>query len=124
MGKKLLIVDDEQDFLDSITFYLQAKGFEVETAADGVEALKKIQAGLPDLAVIDLILPKLDGWRVAKRLKESSPDRRIPVLMLSALVSRAGEPEMWEVGDYYLSKPVTPEGLLAKIQGMLGEEAR
>lgn len=121
MPKKVLIVDDERDFLSSIAEYLRAKGYAVDTALEGEQALQKLQAGAPpDLAVIDLVMPSMDGHRLGMQMRGDPRYRRIPLIILSATVAEEGKPESWELGDLYVSKPVDPDALLREIQGLIG----
>lgn len=116
---KILLVEDEMTVLDTMAGSLRDAGFEVMTAQDGAEALKMLLSEKPDLAIIDIILPKVDGWRVAEKLKGGAESVKIPVIMLSAIVTEEGKPEDWEIGDFYFSKPVDFEELLKKIHEML-----
>ncbi len=116
---KILLVEDEITVLDTIAGSLRDAGFEVMAAQDGAEALKMLLSEKPDLAIIDIILPKVDGWRVAEKLKVGPESAKVPVIMLSAIVAQEGKPEDWEIGDFYFSKPVNFEALLKKIREML-----
>lgn len=121
MPKKILIVDDERDFLGSIAEYLRSKGYAVDTALEGEQALQKLRAGPPpDLAVIDIVMPNMDGHRLGMQMKQDPKYQRIPLIILSATVAEEGKPEPWEIGHLYVSKPVDPDALLRKIQGLIG----
>ncbi len=118
--KTLLLVDDEPDLLESLSIRLKASGYKVVTAADGLEALKKARALGPDLILLDLMLPKMDGYKVSRLLKFDGRYSRIPILILSArgqdmdkeLASSAG-------ADDYLVKPFSSEELLTRIKKLL-----
>ncbi len=118
--KTLLLVDDEPDLLESLSIRLKASGYKVVTAADGLEALKKARSLEPDLILLDLMLPKMDGYKVSRLLKFDGRYSRIPILILSArgqdldkeLASSAG-------ADDYLVKPFSSEELLTRIKKLL-----
>ncbi len=119
-NKTLLLVDDEPDLLESLSIRLKASGYKVVTAADGLEALKKARSLEPDLILLDLMLPKMDGYKVSRLLKFDGRYSRIPILILSArgqdldkeLASSAG-------ADDYLVKPFSSEELLTRIKKLL-----
>ncbi|MDE6740640.1 MAG: response regulator, partial [Lachnospiraceae bacterium] len=86
MGYKIMIADDEAEIRDVLRLYLEKDGYEVLEAADGVEAMDKIQKEKPDLVILDIMMPGLDGYRVLRNIRE---DNNIPVIMLSAKDSDA-----------------------------------
>ena len=117
--KKILLVDDEQEFRELVSKRLTFNGYAVETANDGEEALVKFKAELPNLVILDLGLPKLDGYVVAERMKRHAEN--VPIIILTA---RGGELEK-EIGllagaAAYMLKPFEPEKLLAKIKELIG----
>ena len=119
MAKTILLVDDDQELATIQTIVLQREGYHVVTARDGEEALEKVRACAPDLVVADLLLPKLDGWRVCQQLKGDPRFRHIPVILLSGLLEeRSGQEEAY-LGDASLPKPCTPENLLRTIRTLL-----
>ena len=119
--KRVLIVDDEQDMVFGLQMMLEAGGFEVISAFDGQEALLKAREKNPDLIVLDLMLPKLDGYKVCRMLKFDEKYRKIPIIMLTARTSEDEEKMGFEVGaNAYLTKPFEQDALLAKIKELLG----
>ncbi|HEX9780558.1 MAG TPA: response regulator [bacterium] len=119
-AKRILVVDDEADMTKLLKDRLERSGYRVETAFDGEEALARITREPPDLVILDLILPKLDGWRVCQRLKSDERTRHIPVVMLSAMVQTDSKSDPHELGDAYLGKPFELRALLERVDGLLG----
>ena len=116
----ILVVEDERDILDVVEFNLTQAGFKVLRATDGLEGLRLAQAENPDLVVLDLMLPGLDGKEVCRRLKQSQATRAIPVLMLTALSSETDRIIGFEIGaDDYLTKPFSPRELVLRVQAIL-----
>ncbi len=116
MRKKLLIVEDNTELAELLRLGLKQAGFSVSTAANGVDALKKARASSPDLIVLDVILPELDGFAVCEALKRGSETARIPVIMLTGLTSEFTRFTGLESGaDEYVTKPVSPAQLLPRI---------
>lgn len=117
----ILIVDDEEDIRDLISMnLLREKDYTVIEAADGLEALASAKAQAPDLIVLDLMLPGMDGLTVCKNLRESAQTKSIPVIMLTArgrLEERIGGLELG--ADDYLSKPFSPKELMLRIRNLL-----
>ncbi|MEN9572941.1 MAG: hypothetical protein RL514_796 [Verrucomicrobiota bacterium] len=117
---KILVVDDEPDAVELIEFNLKSAGFEVVTAADGAEALKKARASLPDLIVLDLMLPEVDGLEVCKLLRRDTATAGIPILMLTAKAAEIDRVLGLELGaDDYVTKPFSPRELMLRIKGLL-----
>ena len=118
---KILIVDDEPDLLSVLRFGLEAEGFEVTDASDGVRGLELARTLAPDLIVLDLMLPRMDGYKVCRALKFDDRYRRIPVFILSA---RSGETDRrlaLDLGaDEYMAKPYEVRELVARIRSKLG----
>ena len=83
-GERILVVEDERSIADLVAEALKRQGYRVETAGDGDQALEAAESTLPDLIILDLMLPKLDGWEVCRRLREEDTTRRIPIIMLTA----------------------------------------
>lgn len=117
MGSKILIVEDEAKLAEAIAAYLQKYKFSVALALDGEIALQKFHSEKPDLIVLDIMLPKMDGWHVCQKIREESD---VPIIMLTA---RAGEParvQGLEFGaDDYLEKPFSLRELVARMQAVL-----
>lgn len=115
--KKILIVDDEKPISDIIKFNLTKEGYEVLTAFDGRQALAQFEAEQPDLIILDLMLPELDGLEVAKEVRKTS---HIPIIMLSAKDSEFDKVIGLEIGaDDYVTKPFSNRELLARIKAHL-----
>ncbi len=122
--KRILVIEDELDLVPMVKARLEANGFEVLTAFDGEEGLKKAQEEHPDLILLDIMLPKLDGYQVCRKLKEDSRFQRIPILLFTARKSDTEEQRGLECGaDGYLYKPYTPKELFEKIQSALEKKS-
>jgi DNA-binding response OmpR family regulator len=122
-GKRILLADDEEDIKTVVTMFLQSEGFEVVTAFDGLDALEKAQSEKPDLILLDLMMPVLDGYEVCKRLRANEQTANIPVLILTAATQKESRARAFRVGAKdYLVKPFEPERLLEKIQKILTGE--
>jgi DNA-binding response OmpR family regulator len=121
-GKPLVLVaDDDPDILALVTFRLERGGYDVVAANDGEEALRLAVERAPDLAVLDVMMPKLDGYEVTTRLRQSERTRRMPVILLTARVQEADIARGFEVGaDDYVKKPFSPQELGARVQAILG----
>ncbi|MDO8603305.1 MAG: response regulator [Candidatus Omnitrophota bacterium] len=121
--KKILMVDDEEDILKVLRFRLEANDYEVLTASDGQEGLNKARSEKPDLVILDLMLPKLDGYKVCRMLKFDEAYKSIPIIIFTAKAQRKDEELGMEMGaDAYISKPFEPEILLAKIKELLSKQ--
>lgn len=117
MDKKILVVDDEKPISDIIKFNLVKEGFEVSVAFDGEEALKKVYQFQPDLILLDLMLPKLDGFQVCRRVRESF---NMPILMLTAKEEEVDKVLGLELGaDDYITKPFGMRELIARVKANL-----
>jgi len=124
MKQKILVVDDEVDAVELVTFNLKAAGYEVLSAADGQEALKKARSALPQLIVLDLMLPEVDGLEVCKILRRDPTTRGIPILMLTAKAAEIDRVLGLELGaDDYVTKPFSPRELVLRIKRLLRREA-
>ncbi len=117
---KVLIVDDEPDAIELISFNLQNAGFQVVTAEDGAVALRKARSAAPDLVVLDLMLPEIDGLEVCKLLRRDPATSAIPILMLTAKASEVDRILGLELGaDDYVTKPFSPRELVLRIRKLL-----
>jgi two-component system cell cycle response regulator DivK len=113
-------VDDDRDQREMYSRYLTWRGFRVETAGDGLQALNLVRVSTPDAIVMDLALPHLDGWEASRRLKEDPLTRRIPILACTGHVLRASLERAMDAGcDAWVVKPCLPEDLLDEIRRML-----
>lgn len=116
----VLVVEDERDILDVVSFSLKQAGYKVVTASDGAEGLRLARTERPDLLVLDLMLPGMDGKEVCRRLKQSDATGQIPVLMLTALASETDRVVGFELGaDDYLTKPFSPRELVLRVHAIL-----
>ena len=119
-GEKILIVDDEEDILELVAYNLKREGYQTVSAVSGEEALKKCRSETPDLIVLDLMLPGIDGLQVMKTLREDSVTKNIPTVMLTAKGDEADIVTGLELGaDDYISKPFSPRVLLARVRAVL-----
>ncbi len=115
--KKILAVDDERHIVRLVQVNLERAGYEVITAFDGVEALKKVHDEKPDLIVLDVMMPQMDGFETLKNLKANPATRDIPVIMLTAKAQDADVFRGWQSGvDCYLTKPFNPLELLTFVK--------
>lgn len=120
MKEKILVVDDEPEAVELVEFNLKQAGYDVTTAADGDEALKKAKASLPALMVLDLMLPEVDGLEVCKLLRRDQTTARIPILMLTAKASELDRVLGLELGaDDYVTKPFSPRELVLRVKKIL-----
>lgn len=120
MAKKILVVDDEKDLVKTIVFRLEANGYKALTAYDGEEGLKKARTEKPDLIILDLMLPNIDGYKVCETLKSDEAYSSIPIIILSARAQYEDIEMTKKVGaNAYITKPFEPSALLAKIKQFL-----
>lgn len=119
--KRILVVDDEPDIVSMLKIRLEASGYEVLVATDGNTAYSKAKSDKPDLIILDLMLPDMDGYQVCRLLKYDQNYRRIPIIMLTAKSRKEDKDWGEKVGvDFYLTKPFEPAILLDKIKELLG----
>src|SRR5215212_7500104 len=117
MAEKILIVEDERNIASFVSMYLKNARYTVEIARDGAEALQKAENAKPDLVVLDLMLPDIDGLEVCRQIRSSSD---VPILMLTARDDDIDKIVGLEVGaDDYLTKPFNPRELVARIKSIL-----
>jgi len=122
MAKRILLVDDERDLVDMVKMRLEAGGFEVLTAYDGQGALDRARREKPDLIILDLMLPKIDGYKVCRMLKFDEKYKNIPVIMFTAKAQDSDKQLGEEVGaDGYITKPFEPQVLLSRINELIGK---
>ncbi len=117
-GPTILVVDDERNIIELARLYLRSEGFQVESAHDGREALEKVATIHPDLVILDLMMPLMDGWEVCRRLREQNG--RIPVIMLTAKSDDVDKIVGLDMGaDDYLAKPFNPRELVSRVRAVL-----
>jgi DNA-binding response OmpR family regulator len=122
MAKKILVVDDEPNILKLVCNRLKAGGYEVISAVDGEQALQTVRNEIPDLIILDLMLPKMHGYEVCKTLKTDEKLKNIPVIMFTAHGDVKDMKEGFDIGaDAYLTKPFKPAALMGIIPGLLSE---
>jgi len=127
MAGKILVVDDDPDILDAVTMILESRGYEVVTARDGIEGLATLKAEHPDLMILDLMMPKMDGFAVCKELQDPrwSKHKDIPILILTSVREDASRRRYeLETGleldvDDYLEKPMSPDVLLKRVSTLI-----
>jgi DNA-binding response OmpR family regulator len=117
----ILVADDDEDIRRLLRFRLERAGYGVVEARDGEEALALALQHRPDLAVMDVMMPKATGYEVTRRLREDESTRKIPVILLTARAQEADVSRGFEAGaDDYLRKPFSPQELRARVQAILG----
>jgi len=127
MASKILFVDDDPDILEAVALILESQGYEVVTARDGVEGLANLKAEQPDLMILDLMMPKMDGFAVCKELQDPrwSKYKDIPILILTSVREEASRRRYeLETGleldvDDYVEKPMSPDVLLERVSTLI-----
>jgi two-component system alkaline phosphatase synthesis response regulator PhoP len=119
-GEKILVVDDETYIVELVSFNLEKEGYEVLVAYDGLSALTKAKSELPDLIILDIMLPKMDGLEVCRNLKQDNVCKIIPIIMLTAKGEEFDTILGLETGaDDYITKPFSPKDLIARVNARL-----
>ena len=122
MRKKILVVEDDTQLLELLRLHLKAAGLAVATATNGIEALKKARSLSPDLVLLDLVLPELDGFAVCETLRRAPATASIPIVILTGLTSYFARCAGLEAGTCeFMTKPASPTHLVARIKELLGE---
>ncbi|HEY7004036.1 MAG TPA: response regulator [Gaiellaceae bacterium] len=117
----VLVADDDPDILNLVTLRLERDGYEVLFARDGEDALEQAFERLPDLALIDVSMPRLDGYEVTERLREHESTRTIPIILLTARVQETDVARGMRAGaDDYVTKPFSAQELRSRVQAALG----
>ena len=132
MPEKILAVDDDPDILEALTMILESQGYQVVTATDGVEGLANLKAEMPDLLILDLLMPKMDGFAVCKELQDPrwAKYRKIPILILTSVREEASRRRYeLETGleldvDDYVEKPFSPDILLERVARLVKKKER
>ena len=121
--KKILIVDDEVDLVETVRFRLEKEGFTVLVSEDGEDALNRARNESPDLILLDIMLPKLDGYKVSRLLKFDERYKHIPILMLTAKTQEKDKTLGMETGaDEYITKPFEMDDLMEKVQSYISKK--
>jgi DNA-binding response OmpR family regulator len=121
MGKRVLIADDEPNIVKALEFLLRRRGYEVCVARNGEAALKLVEAQLPDLVLLDVMMPLRSGYEVCQRMRERADWRHIKIIMLTAKGRDVEVSKGLSIGaDLYITKPFSTQELVAKINGLLG----
>ena len=122
--RTLLVADDDDDILQLVSFRLERAGYKVVTAADGQQALAAARQHQPDLAVLDVMMPGLNGYEVTRQLRADPATAAIPVILLTARVQEADVSRGFEAGaDDYLRKPFSPQELRSRVQALLSRRS-
>ena len=118
--KKILIADDRPEVVELVRVILEGEDYEIVDASDGKEALKKVRLEKPDLVLLDVVMPKMDGFEVCRKLKKDPQTKEIPIIMLTAKAQEVDKEKGREVGaSDYITKPFSPSALLTKIEEIL-----
>ncbi len=121
MGKRILIVEDEPNIVISLEFLMKREGFEVDVAADGEAALKAASDSAPDLVLLDIMLPKINGFEVCQKLRADPRCRGMKIVMLTAKGRETEIAKGLALGaDLYVTKPFSTKELVAQIKQLLG----
>jgi DNA-binding response OmpR family regulator len=122
MRRRILVVDDDPGVVELICYNLEKAGFMVETAADGVMALKKARAVSPDAILLDLMMPELDGFSVCESLRRDPATSTIPIMVVSAARSEFARLNGMNSGaNEFVSKPFSPKRLIERLQALFGD---
>jgi DNA-binding response OmpR family regulator len=120
VARRILVVDDEPSIVVILTMLLEATGFDVETASDGEQAVDRARRNPPDLILMDVMMPRMDGYEACQVLKADPATCHVPVVMISAKAQEADAVYGRKVGaDAYLTKPFEPAAVLAEVQRRL-----
>lgn len=123
MSRSVLVVDDEPNIVLSITFLMKQQGYEVRTASNGEEALQALHEKTPDLILLDVMMPKPDGYEVCQQIRATEKWKGIPVIMLTAKGREVEREKGFAMGaDDYIIKPFATQELVAKVQAILQEK--
>lgn len=123
--KHILCIEDEPEMIDLIRLILERRGFTVQGAAGGTEGIKKIREIHPDLVLLDLMMPDLDGWEVYQQMKAEEAIRDIPVIVVTAKAQSIDKVLGLHIAkvDDYIAKPFSPQELLASVEKVLSRQA-
>ncbi|MFO1475761.1 MAG: response regulator [Verrucomicrobiota bacterium] len=122
--RKILVVEDEADFLELLREYFKQEGFAIATATNGLDAVKKARSLVPDLILLDIILPELNGFAVCELLRKDSVTESIPILMVTGLCGQLTRCAGIESGATdFVTKPASPSDIVSKVKEMLQNQA-
>lgn len=125
MTKRILVVDDEEDILEFLGFYLKKSGYRVEVASNGIEAIEKAGEFLPDLILLDVMMPEMDGYETCAAIRKEKQLQDVLIAFLTARHEDESQIEGLEIGaDDYISKPIKPKVLVSKIESLLRRQNR
>jgi two-component system alkaline phosphatase synthesis response regulator PhoP len=120
LAKKILLVDDDEDILDLLEYNLKKEGFEVHTASNGIEAVKKAQEIIPNLILLDVMMPEMDGIEACEEIRKIDSLKNTIISFLTARSEDYSQIAGFDVGaDDYITKPIKPKVLISKIKGLL-----
>lgn len=118
--KKVLLVDDEEDLLETQRMFLEEKGYEVDIAKDGIEAMERVYEKKYDIILLDITIPEMDGYQVLRMIKNEPLYKDVPVIMVTAKTLKADKFRGFETGaDGYLTKPYSPEELISMVNSFI-----
>jgi DNA-binding response OmpR family regulator len=122
VSKRILCIEDEPEMIDLIRIILGRRGFEVQGATGGLEGLKMVRLNLPDLVLLDLMMPDMDGWEVYQQMKADESTRGIPVIVVTAKAQNIDKVLGLHIAkvDDYISKPFSPQELLNSVEKIIG----
>jgi two-component system alkaline phosphatase synthesis response regulator PhoP len=125
MAKKVLVIDDDADILELLIYNLEKEGYEVKSAANGLEGIETAKQFMPDLILMDIMMPIMDGIEAGKVIKNTEKLKHIHLLYLTARAEEYSEVAAFEVGaDDYLTKPIKPRALLSRINAFFRKETQ
>ena len=123
MRRKILVVDDDADIVELLSYVLKNAGFAIGTAFNGIEALKKVRSLSPDLVLLDLMLPEMDGFAVCETLRRRAETATLPIILLTAVSGELGRLSGLECGaNDYIIKPFSPKLLVSKVETLLNKQ--
>jgi two-component system, OmpR family, alkaline phosphatase synthesis response regulator PhoP len=125
MAKKVLVIDDDEDILELLIYNLEKEGYEVKSAVNGLEGIEVAKQFMPDLILMDIMMPIMDGIEAGKIIKNTEKLRNIYIIYLTARAEEYSEVAAFEVGaDDYLTKPIKPRALLSRINAFFRKETQ
>ncbi len=120
-AKKILVVDDDPNLTRSITFVMRKEGYDVDTASNGEEAMEKVRAVKPHMMLLDVMMPKMNGYEVCQEVKGSTELNDIFIIMLTAKGQEVDKEKGMEMGaDAFITKPFSPKAVVEKVKELLG----